>query len=411
MQWEGVKRALLFFLPTLVFLIALTAPGGEYAFRSGPLGEARPGPLPSYVGVANKTLYLYSSPHAPWPYPKAVELRLFYPTQVYVSSTCGAVVPGNVGGSPGSYLIDVTIPPGLQGTCWVNFTHPSGWRDSVELRVRLVDWYPGASERAVVRLNGSGWQFVQVGQDGVFYVWEKPYLKLPVAGCVFVYNNSVLISEVAHYAQLEGRVLPPVVAPAASGAERYGAFVNIRGAALLYVYNAPCASAEKMSVREPPPLFAKIGVVRPGYYGPVFDSPTRSNSTIYKTALRVINYTTAAAELYRLYMYTYSTPVGMWGAVLRFNFALTALLTTEVSFFKPPGASGPERAGEYWVYRVNKTVYWISGGRPYYTCDPPCGAPSGWTSPFYIVVDPTGQWGGWPAVLSVEKEVLKKWGP
>ena len=411
MEWDKVKRTLLFFLPTLVFLIALTAPGGEYAFRSGPLGEVRLGALPAYVGVVNKTLYLYSSPYGPWPYPKALEVRLFYPTQVYVSSTCGAVVPGLLGGSPGSYPLDLSVPPGYQGVCWVNFTHPSGWREAVELRVRLIDWYPGATERAVVRLNGSGWQFVQVGQDGVFYVWEKPYLRLPMAGCVFVYNKSVLLSETAHYAQAESRILPPVVVPAASGQARYGAFINLRGVDVLYVYNSPCVGVNNVSVKEPPPLVARIGVVRPGYGGPVFDSPTQSNSTIFKTNLRVLNYTVAAAGLYKLYLYTYSTPVGMWGAVLRFNCALSTLLTTEVSFFKPLGAEGPVKVGEYWVYRRNGTVYWISGDRPYYTCEPPCGVPSGWTAPLYVVVDPTGRWGGWPAVLSVTREALQKWGP
>ncbi|MEZ0248547.1 MAG: hypothetical protein ABWJ97_04680 [Thermoproteus sp.] len=411
MQWEKVKRALLFFLPTLVFLTAFTAPGGEYVFGSGTLGEVVVGPLPPYVGVANRTLYLYSSPYGPWPYPNAIELKLFYPAQVYLSSTCGAVAPGYLGGPPGVYSVNLTIPPDFQGTCWVNFTHPSGWRVAVELRVKPVDWYPGASERAVVKLNGSGWQFVQVGQDGTFYVWEKPYLRLPAAGCVFMYNGSVLMGETAHYAQIYSGVLPPVVVPAASGAERYGAFVYLHGVATLYVYGAPCVSTGSVPVEGPPPLAAEIGVLRPGYYGPVFDTPSRSNSTIYRTALRVINYTTASADLYGLYLYTYSTPVGMWGAVLRFNFAITTLLTTEVSFFKPLGASGPERVGNYWVYRSNGTVYWVGGYEPYYTCNPPCGLPSGWIPPIYVVADPTGQWGGWPQVLSVKAEALRPWGP
>ncbi|MFZ8807862.1 MAG: hypothetical protein ACO2PN_07125, partial [Pyrobaculum sp.] len=131
MQREQVIRTLLFFLPTLVFIIALTAPGGDYAFRAGPLAEVAVGQFPYYVYVSNKTLHLYSSPYAAWPYPKAIEVKLFYPTTVSVFSTCGAVAASSVGGAPGSYFVDVVVPPGFQGDCWVNFTHPSGWRDAV----------------------------------------------------------------------------------------------------------------------------------------------------------------------------------------------------------------------------------------------------------------------------------------
>ncbi len=89
MRREQVIRTLLFFLPTLVFIIALTAPGGDYAFRVGPLAEVAAGQLPYYVYALDKTLHLYSSPYAPWLYPKAIEVKLFYPTTVFISSTCG----------------------------------------------------------------------------------------------------------------------------------------------------------------------------------------------------------------------------------------------------------------------------------------------------------------------------------
>jgi hypothetical protein len=101
---EEAARTLLLFLPTLVFIIALTAPGGDYAFRTGLLAEVAVGQLPYYVYVSNKTLHLYSSPHVPWLYPKALEVKLFYPTTVLISSTCGAVAASSVGGDPGSYL-------------------------------------------------------------------------------------------------------------------------------------------------------------------------------------------------------------------------------------------------------------------------------------------------------------------
>ena len=123
MQREQVIRTLLLFLPTLVFIIAPTAPGGDYAFRTGPLAEVAAGQLPYYVYVSNKTLHLYSSPYAPWPYLKAVEVKLFYPTKVLISSTCGAVAASSVGEAPGSYPVDVVVPPGFQGV--VGSTSPT----------------------------------------------------------------------------------------------------------------------------------------------------------------------------------------------------------------------------------------------------------------------------------------------
>lgn len=100
MDREKVIRTLLFFLPTLVFIIALTAPGGEYSFRAGPLAEVAIGELPSYVATEGKVLYLYSSPYGPWPYPKAVVVNIYYPTSVYVSSTCDAAAAPSLGGAP-----------------------------------------------------------------------------------------------------------------------------------------------------------------------------------------------------------------------------------------------------------------------------------------------------------------------
>ena len=235
MRREQVIRTLLIFLPSLVFIIALTAPGGEHAFRTGPLAEVSVGQVPQYVYVENKTLYLYSSPYTPWQYPGAVVVRLFYPTAVLASSTCGAVAVSSVGGQPGVYPLDLTIPPGFQGDCWVNFTHPSGWRDAVLLRIKLIDWYPGAAERAVVTLNGTGWQFIQVGQDGTLYVWERPMAKSPVAGCVLVFNKSVLLTETQPYREVAPNVIPPAVAPSDAGTVRYGAFVKLHGVSQLYI--------------------------------------------------------------------------------------------------------------------------------------------------------------------------------
>ena len=409
MRREQVIRTSLFFLPTLVFIIALTAPGGEYAFRTGPLAEVSIGQTPQYVGVDGKALYLYSSPYAPWQYPGAVVVKVFYPTTVLVFSTCGAVAASSVGGQPGAYPLDVVIPPGFQGDCWVNFTHPSGWRDAVLFRVKLIDWYPGAVERAVVTLNGTGWQFVQVGRDGMLYIWERPMAKSPVAGCVFVYNKSVLLAEAQPYREAAPNVIPPVVVPSDAGDVRHGVFVRLAGVSELYVYEAPCAALKKLEVPIPPPLVAKMGVVLPTPTGPVFDAPQAIKSTLYRSELRSINYSEAAARVYRLYMYTYNTPVGLWGAVLRYNFALATLLTAEISLFKPAGEL--ERAGDVWIYRVGNVTYWIHGPQPHRVCEPPCGVPTGWQSPVYIVADPTGEWRGWPQIISVKREVLQPWRP
>jgi len=409
MRREQVIRTLLIFLPSLVFIIALTAPGGEHAFRTGPLAEVSVGQVPQYVYVENKTLYLYSSPYTPWQYPGAVVVRLFYPTAVLASSTCGAVAVSSVGGQPGVYPLDLTIPPGFQGDCWVNFTHPSGWRDAVLLRIKLIDWYPGAAERAVVTLNGTGWQFIQVGQDGTLYVWERPMAKSPVAGCVLVFNKSVLLTETQPYREVAPNVIPPAVAPSDAGTVRYGAFVKLHGVSQLYIYKAPCAVLGRLNISDPPPLAAEIGVSLPTPTGPVFDAPQIEKSVIYRTGLRTINYSEAAAKVYKLYMYTHSTPVGLWGAVLRHNFALTTLLTTRVSLFRPGGE--PAKVGDVWTYRLGDVTYWIYGPRPFYLCEPPCGVPAGWQEPIYVVVDPTGQWRGWPQILAIRREVLQPWGP
>ncbi|MFN3805348.1 MAG: hypothetical protein ACK4SY_09845 [Pyrobaculum sp.] len=407
---RGVVRFLLVFLPSLVFIIALTAPAGDYVFRAGPLGEVGPGEMPPYVLFAGGTLYLYSSPYGTWHYPRAVAVDLFYPTTVYVSSTCGAA-GGVLGGAVGRHYVDLYIPPGFEGVCLLNFTAAGGWWRVVTLRVKVVDWYPGAVERAVVRLNGSGWQFVQVGRDGVFYIWERPVAKLPAVGCVFVYNGSVLMAEGMYYRAIQRDLLPPSFLPSGEGVVRHGAFLYLNGVGTLHVYSLPCLPAVGAAVREPPPLVGRFGVVKPDVRAAFFDGAVVNNTVFFHTALRVVNLTVAVGDMFQLYLYTYSTPVGMWGAVLRYNFKPNTLLTTEVSFFKPQEAVGPLRAGDMWLYNASGVYYWVYGGTPYYTCSPPCGIPTGWTEPLYVVVDPDGRWGGWPQVLAVGREALRPWGP
>lgn len=405
---RGVFRFLLLFLPSLVFVIALTSPGGDYVFRAGPLGEVSVGEVPPYVVYSGDVLYLYSSPYGVWHYPKAVAIDLFYPTVVYVSSTCGAA-GGVLGGAVGRYFLDLDIPPGFEGSCVVNFTAPEGWRRAVILIVKLVDWYPGVSERVAIVLNGSGWQFVQVGQEGTFYIWERPMARLPAAGCVFIYNRSILVAESLQYRAIQPDLYPQSFVPSRGGAVRHGAFFYLDGVGTLYVYKAPCLPPASVAVREPPPLVGKFGVSKPDIRGYYFDGALVNNTTFYNTTLRIVNFTVAVGEMFQLYLYTYSTPVGMWGAVLRYFFKPNTLLTTEVSLFNPGGAL--EKVGDMWLYNISKVHYWTYGGVPYYVCTPPCGMPAGWTAPLYVVADPTGRWGGWPQVLAVRREVLSPWGP
>ncbi len=406
---EKFSRFALLFFPTLVFLIALLSPSGEHIFVSGPLGEVRLGELPRYVAYAEGMLYLYSSPYDVWIYPRALELRLFYPTQVYISSTCGAA-GGVVGGSVGSYRIDLTIPQGFEGVCLINFTSPQGWSEVVTLRVKAVDWYPGIYERVVVTLRGVGWQFVQVGTDGWLYIWERPMSTIPLSGCVVVYNKSVLIPEVLQYRVLEAHVRPTFHTPG-GGSQRYGVFLYLNGDGVLYIYPAKCPVVETPLSHAPPPLRVRLGVLKPEFGGPVFDAARVRNSTIYTTALRIVNYSLAEGTLYKLHLYTYSTPVGMWGAAMRYWFAPNVLLTTEVSLFAPLEYWELERVGDFWLYNATDGHYWVySVVKPRYTCMPPCGIPTGWTEPLYVVVDPARQWRGWPQVVDVRREVLQPWG-
>ncbi|MEM1925911.1 MAG: hypothetical protein QXR64_02520 [Pyrobaculum sp.] len=412
MDRERIIRPLLFFLPTLVFIIALTAPGGEYAFRAGPVAEVSPGVLPTYASAVDKVLYLYSSPFGPWHYPQALVVKIFYPTFVYVSSTCGAVVVYTVGGAPGEYKIDITIPPGFQGDCFVNFTHPSGWEDYVILKVKLIDWYPGASERALIYLNGTGWQFVQVASDGILYIWEIPKGRLQFSGCVFVYNRSVLLSETQRYVEIIPNVLPKVQAPSDQGVERYGVFIRLTSQEPLYMYRLKCIDSLNATPPAPPPIRAIMGVLLPGREGPFFDTPTVETSAMYRTSLRSINYTVARGQVYRLYMYTYNTAVGLLGAVLRYQFSVSTLLTTEVSLFRPMGAVEIDKIRDAWVYSVGDTRYWVYSSKPpYYLCNPPCGVPAGWIDPIYLVIDPTGEWKGVAELIDVKYEILRPWGP
>ncbi len=390
--------------------MALTAPGGEYVFRSGPLAEVNIGSLPTYVKADGGTLYLYSSPYGPWIYRRALVLRLFYPTYVYVNSTCGAVPPMRLGGRQGAYPIDVVIPPSYEGNCVVNFTHPSGWWRAVLLRVKLIDWYPGASERAVIVLNGSGWQFLQIGQDGTLYIWERPVAKLSVSGCVFVHNKTVLLTEELHYREVAPGVVPPVWAPSASGYVRYGSFVKLGGTSAVYIYNSPCVSSSGVGPPAPPRLEADMGLYIPSRAGYVPDWAVVNYTLLFQTRLRALNYSVAYGSIFTLYMYTYSTSVGIWGAVLRYNFRTEPLLTQDIILFKPRGASDPRLLGDVWLFYSENATFWVySDDPPYQKCNPPCGVPVGWRSPIYVVADPTGRWGGWPRVVSTRRETLGPW--
>lgn len=405
-----VKKFFVFFFPLLVFVIVLTAPGGEYVFRAGPPAEVAPGLLPSYVGVVGDVLYLYSSPYAPWRYDRAIKVDLHFPTELYVVSSCGFIPPFKISPPVGTKWVDITVPPSFEGSCFVNFTHPSGWRRFVELRVKLIDWYP-AQMRAVVRLQGRGWQFVQVGADGVLYVWEKPVANLPVVGCAAVYNGSLLLYELARYVPAHPHVSPPPLLFSSAGEARYGYFVYLKGEGTLYVYAAECPPSSKVAVREVFNFTTLVfGPYVPTPRGYLHDSP-RWRVASYNTTLRQVVVANGTGETYTLYSFWYSTPLDMWGGVLHFDFKFPGKLTTDVIFISPRPPVEPDQISHgVWMYNGTPRI-WVAGPeRPAELRLPlPRSTPLGWVGPFYVVVDGRGDWGGWPAVIYVVKEELKPW--
>ncbi|MEM0483221.1 MAG: hypothetical protein QW434_00755 [Pyrobaculum sp.] len=403
-----IKRFFLFFLPSLVFVIALTAPGGEYVFRWGPLANVGPGALPPYALFSDNVLYLYSSPYAAWEYKRAVRVELLFPTELYLGGSCGFIPPGVLTPPPGIKWINITVPPMYEGVCILNITHASGWHSSVIINVKLVDWYP-SSERSVVVLRGRGWQFVQVGEDGTLYVWERPLARVPVAGCAMVWNRSLLLTELLSYYPAEPHVKPTPWMPSLGGTARYGVFIYLNGTAALYIHRASCPANMSIQIGGEPALtgfvigpFVNLGEG----YGP--DSPVFSKR-LMNTALRRILVANGSARLYTLYSYWYSTPVEMWGGVMYFKFTSMPALTSDMVYIQPINASLPVEVGRgVWLYDTTPRV-WVSGPEPpaQRSLPLPRGTPLGWQAPFYIVVDPTGGWGGWPEVVEVRKEELK----
>jgi len=407
---EKVKRVFLFFLPSLVFLIALTSPHGDYVFVSGPPAEVGPGALPSYAAWRGGVLYLYSSPYAPWQYERAVKVELMAPVEVYVGGDCPFASPLVLKPPLGAKWVNITVPPGWEGSCFLNFTHVSGWRRAVEVRVRLVDWYP-AARRAVVTLEGWGWQFVQVGGGGEVYAWERPIGRTPLVGCAAVYNKSLLLPEALRYAPVAPEVRPPPLLPSGEGQVRYGFFVRLEGRGQLYIYDAPCPSGVGEAPAPPPPNYTAYvyGLGLPTQGGYVVATYTFGASYVNTTLRKIV---VANGSGYgELYAYWYSTPVGMWGGVLYYNFPTEARLTTYVSYFAPgPGAEPAAASPGVWLYD-GAVRYWVAGPEaPLQRLALPRGVPVGWTGPFYVVADPTGRWGGWPAVVDVRVEELPPWG-
>lgn len=401
-----MRRFLLLFLPLLVFVVALTAPGGESSFQVGPPAEARPSLASPYVAWRGGAIYLYSGPYTAWRYPGLVAVDVKFPGPVQVWSDCGFIPPMGLEG-PGPRLIDVEVPPGWQGQCRLNMTAP-GWRWSAVLVVRQVDWWPSATRVAVV-LNGSGWQFLQVSEDGTLYVWERPLASLPLAGCVAAYGGSVLIPEELPYAPVDPSVRPAPLVPAASGVRRYGFLVYVNGTATVYIYPAPCPAAASAPSAPPPNLADYVfGVYIPTAGGYVLDAP--SWRVAYRdTPLRRLAVANGTASKYAVYAYWYGTPVGMWGGVIRYRFAVEPLLTTGLIYVMPINATGPVQVGPgVWIYRAHNFTVWVAGPEApaQLGLRLPRGLPYGWLEPFYVVIDGTGRWGGWPTVVSVKLERL-----
>ncbi|RFA94162.1 hypothetical protein [Pyrobaculum aerophilum] len=403
-----IKRFFLFFLPTLVFLIALTSPGGEYVFRWGPLAHVEQGALPPYAVFKDSVLYLYSSPYSAWRYEKALKVELLFPTELYIGGTCGFIPPSLLTPPPGVKWIDITVPPMYEGTCLLNITHPSGWHYAITIHVKLVDWYP-SSERSVVVLRGVGWQFVQVGEDGVLYVWERPLASVPVVGCAAVWNRSLLLAESLPYSPAEPYVKPAPWLPSAQGVRRYGFFIFLNGTGVLYIHKAPCPVNASITPRGEPSLrgfiigpFVNLGE---GYKP---DAPLFSTRSM-ATALRRIVIANGTAHLYTLYSYWYTTPVDIWGGVMYFKFTSMPMLTFDMVYIQPANASHPEEIAKgVWVFNTTPRV-WVSGSEPpaQRGLSMPRGTPLGWQAPFYVVIDPTDKWGGWPEVIEIRREELQ----
>jgi hypothetical protein len=402
-----LKRFFLFFLPSLVFLIALTAPGGEYVYRWGPIANVGPGALPTYVAFRDATLYLYSSPYAPWHYEKALRVELLFPTELYIGGSCGFIPPAVLKPPPGVKWINITIPPLYEGSCVLNITHASGWHSSVTIIVKLIDWYP-SSERSVVVLKGRGRQFIQVDEDGTLYIWERPVARVPVAGCAFVWNKSLLLTESLPYAPAEPYLKPTPWLPSIQGIRRYGAFINLNNTAVLYIYKASCPGNFSITPSREPSLsgfiigpFVNLGE---GYKP---DTP-QFVKKLLNTPLRRLLILNGTAYLYTLYAYLYTTPVEMWGGVMYFKFVKPPMLTRDMVYIQPLNTSTPiEVQKGIWLFNITPRI-WIAGPEPpaQRNLPEPRGTPLGIQEPFYLVVDPTGAWGGWPEVIEVRRETL-----
>lgn len=409
-----IKRLLASFLPFLVFIISIASPSGEYSFRSAqPAVPLQPSP-PAYVAFRNGTFYLYSSPFGTWKYPGLVAVAVNAPL-VYINSDCPFSLPTYLRG-PGSYSLDVYVPPGYQGTCHAELLY-SNWRVEYTFKVKEIDWYPDVDVRAVLVLNGSGWQLLQLAQDGSLYAWGVQIGRLPLVGCVVETGGSLLLVQRVPYAQLVLHVFlngSPAWVPAGSGEIRYTFLVDTSGEVKLYVYPASCINV----VAPPAPAvdvisiasandIGLIGAPRPTGY--LLTKPSLSVAYTIEGPVVTITAANGSSIADTVYIYGFGLPVDMYMLLYYIYFIPTARLTSDLVLFgsRPPaGKSGP-----FWIFRQNGTTYYYLGPMEPYTRNAPLpfGAPVGWAGPFIVVADGTGRWGGLPQIVSVGLERLTPW--
>lgn len=367
------------------------------------------------MAIRDGTLYLYSSPFGSWSYPDALSIAVNGP-YMYIATNCSLGIPPYLSG-PGTYTLNLVVPPAFQGTCYVNFTYMR-WLQTVWVKVKEIDWYPDVSQRIVLKLNGTGWQLLQIGESGGLYAWSIPIGRLPFPGCVVELAGALATVQVIDYVPLrEGLVLggEPALLPQPGGpVERYTFLVNMSGPTTLYIYPAPCIPPTYTAAE---PLDASsvaaqndIGIVGvPEGYGYVLSTPEWKEGWSERGAIAAISTANGTTAVSRYYLYTVNTPVGMYLIYYYAEFTQSPLLSTDLVLFGSQPPAG--KSGNAWLFRYNGTTYYYFGPlQPYARGSPlPFGLPTGYVGPFVIVADATGRWGGPPSVLSVSVETLRPW--
>ncbi|MBP1449133.1 MAG: hypothetical protein JZD41_03850 [Thermoproteus sp.] len=344
--------------------------------------------------VQGNWLYLWSSPYGIWKY-KALAVDIYLHVPVYINSTCPLGLPSRLPAGPGSYTLELAVPPGLSGAC--NITLYSGaYSLSFVVFAKPLDWLPGALMRAVLEVNGTGWHYVELGTDGVLYDWFRPVASTPLAGCGVIYNGSLLIVKPVSYFAANPGYVNPLELPS-RGLQRYGFFLYLRGPAKIYVYPVPCVNAS--SAPSPAGLANLSGLVVmsfgfPRYNQFAIERPELAPWYNFSNGLLAVSVYNLTAPSYSGFLYIASgPPAGVWAAVFAAQFSAMAVGTSYQAYFAVPGEEPAKAGGPYavagqdywaWLYEANGTEYWVFS--PYPPLDTSLGfLPTGWTAPVYVV--------------------------